>query len=74
MEAARGFKSASGVSQEAALASLRDREGVEESRNFERAGQDQVATVAVLKCWGIFRPIRSLRAPKNLSRQRAGDR
>ena len=36
-----------GVSQEAALASLRDREGVEESRNFERAGYDHVATVAI---------------------------
>jgi hypothetical protein len=47
MEAAGEFKSTSGVSQEAALASLRDRKGVEESRNFERAGYDHVATVAI---------------------------
>ena len=30
-----------------ALASLRDREGVEQSRNFERAAYDHVATVAI---------------------------
>jgi hypothetical protein len=47
MEAAREFKSTSGVSQEAALASLRDREGVEKSRNFAWAGYDHVATVAI---------------------------
>ena len=47
MKAAREFKSTSDVSQEAALASLRDREGVEESRNFERAGHDHVSTVAI---------------------------
>jgi hypothetical protein len=54
METAREFKSTSGVSQEAALASLRDREGFEQSRNFERAGYDHVPTVAISECYGLF--------------------
>jgi hypothetical protein len=37
MEAARGFNLHLAGARKLALASLRDREGVEESRNFERA-------------------------------------
>ena len=43
---ARGFKSTSDGSQEAGARELA-RQGVEESRSFERAGYDHVATVAI---------------------------